>query len=357
MRVIRRLSRLRHSAALRRLVRETRLSPEGFVYPLFVVGGSGVRNAIPSMPGQHQLSVDQLPAEAAELRALGIPAVLLFGIPSTKDEQGSGAYAADCIVQQAVRALKQSDPALLVITDVCLCEYTSHGHCGVLGSLPPTESLPAGRQVGGMSSAPDAPAFRPGSRSEPEVDNDATLPLLARTALSHAQAGADMVAPSAMMDGQVAAIRQALDEGGFPQIPIMAYSAKYASAFYGPFREAAESAPQFGDRKGYQMDPPNAREALREIEADIAEGADIVMVKPALAYLDVLARARERFDLPLAAYNVSGEYAMIKAAAVNGWLDERRVTLEVLTAIKRAGADIIITYHAKEAARWLQSPS
>jgi porphobilinogen synthase len=320
-----RLRRLRRTEALRRLVRETRLSPEGFVYPLFVISGRGVRNAIPSMPGQHQLSVDQLSAEAAELRALGIPAVLLFGIPSMKDEQGSGAYAADGIVQQAVRALKQADPELLVITDVCLCEYTSHGHCGVV--------------------------------KDGEVDNDATLPLLARTALSQAQAGADMVAPSAMMDGQVAAIRQALDEGGFPHIPIMAYAAKYASAFYGPFREAAESAPQFGDRRGYQMDPPNAREALREIEADIAEGADIVMVKPALAYLDVLARARERFDLPLAAYNVSGEYAMIKAAAANGWLDERRVTLEVLTAIKRAGADIIITYHAKEAARWLQSPS
>jgi porphobilinogen synthase len=320
-----RLRRLRRTEALRRLVRETRLSPEGFVYPLFVVGGSGVRNAIASMPGQHQLSLDQLPAEAQELRALGIPAVLLFGIPSTKDEQGSGAYAADGIVQEAVRALKQADAELLVITDVCLCEYTSHGHCGVV--------------------------------KDGEVDNDATLPLLARTALSHAQAGADMVAPSAMMDGQVAAIRQALDESGFPHIPIMGYAAKYASAFYGPFREAAESAPQFGDRRGYQMDPPNAREALREIEADIAEGADIVMVKPALAYLDVLARARERFDLPLAAYNVSGEYAMIKAAAANGWLDERRVTLEVLTAIKRAGADIIITYHAKEAARWLQSPS
>jgi len=318
---VERFRRLRRTEALRRLVRETRLSPEGFVYPLFVVHGSGVRNAIPSMPGQHQLSVDQLAAEAAELRSLGIPAVLLFGIPSAKDEQGSGAYAPDGIVQQAVRALKQADPELLVITDVCLCEYTSHGHCGII--------------------------------KDGDVDNDATLPLLARTALSHAQAGADMVAPSAMMDGQVAAIRDALDESGFPHIPIMAYSAKYASAFYGPFREAAESAPQFGDRRGYQMDPPNVREALREIEADIDEGADIVMVKPALAYLDVISRACECCDLPLAAYNVSGEYAMIKAAAANGWLDERRVTLEVLTAIKRAGADIIITYHAKEAARWL----
>jgi porphobilinogen synthase len=318
----RRLRRGRTTNAIRRLVRETRLSPEDFVYPLFVVHGSGVRNAIPSMPGQAQLSVDQLPAEAQELRELGIPAVLLFGIPASKDEQATGAYLPDGIVQQAVRALKQADPALLVITDVCLCEYTSHGHCGIV--------------------------------KDGDVDNDATLPLLARTALSHAQAGAGMVAPSAMMDGQVAAIRQALDENGFGQTPIMAYAAKYASAFYGPFREAAESAPQFGDRCGYQMDPANVREALREIKADVAEGADIVMVKPALAYLDVLARARQRFDLPLAAYNVSGEYAMIKAAAANGWLDEKRVVLEVLTAIKRAGADIVITYHAKDAARWLK---
>jgi len=317
-----RLRRLRYSGALRRLVRETRLSAEDFVYPLFVVHGSGVRNAIPSMPGQYQLSLDQLPAEAQELRALGIPAVLLFGIPASKDEQASEAYAPDGIVQQAVRALKQADPDLLVVTDVCLCEYTSHGHCGIV--------------------------------RDGDVDNDATLPLLAQTALSHAQAGADMVAPSAMMDGQVAAIRQTLDENGFAQTPIMAYAAKYASAFYGPFREAAESTPQFGDRCGYQMDPANAREALREIESDVAEGADIVMVKPALAYLDVLARARQRFDLPLATYNVSGEYAMIKAAAANGWLDERRIVLEVLTAIKRAGADIVITYHAKEAARWLR---
>ena len=317
-----RFRRLRSAEALRRLVRETRLSPEDFVYPLFVVHGSGVRNAIPSMPGQSQLSLDQLPAEAQDLRSLGIPAVLLFGIPASKDDEGSEAHAEDGIVQLAVRTLKEADPALLVITDVCLCEYTSHGHCGVV-------------REGG-------------------VDNDATLPLLARTAVSHARAGADVVAPSAMMDGQVAAIRAALDEAGFVQTPIMAYAAKYASAFYGPFREAAESAPQFGDRCGYQMDPPNAREALREIESDIAEGADIVMVKPALAYLDVLARARARFGTPLAAYNVSGEYAMIKAAAANGWLDERRVTLELLTAIKRAGADILLTYHAKEAARWLR---
>jgi porphobilinogen synthase len=319
---MRRMRRLRQAEDLRRLVRETRLSADDFVYPLFVVHGSGVRTEIPSMPGQYQISVDQLAGEARELRELGIPAVLLFGIPATKDEQASEAYAADGIVQQAVRALKQADPGLVVITDVCLCEYTSHGHCGIV--------------------------------RDGDVDNDATLPLLAKTALSHAQAGADMVAPSAMMDGQVAAIRQMLDENGFTQTPIMAYAAKFASAFYGPFREAAESAPQFGDRRGYQMDPANSREALREIEDDVAEGADIVMVKPALPYLDVLARARQRFDLPLATYNVSGEYAMIKAAAANGWLDEKRVVLETLTAIKRAGADIIITYHAKDVARWLR---
>ncbi len=317
-----RLRRLRRTEGLRRLVRETRLSAEDFVYPLFVVHGSSVRTEIASMPGQYQLSVDQLVGEAGELRGLGVPAVLLFGIPAAKDEQASEAYAANGIVQQAVKALKQADPDLVVITDVCLCEYTSHGHCGIV--------------------------------RDGEVDNDATLPLLAKTALSHAQAGADMVAPSAMMDGQVAAIRQALDENGFGQTPIMAYAAKFASAFYGPFREAAESTPQFGDRCGYQMDPANAREALREIESDVAEGADIVMVKPALAYLDVMARARERFDLPLAAYNVSGEYAMIKAAAANGWLDEKRVVLETLTAIRRAGADVIITYHAKDVARWLR---
>jgi porphobilinogen synthase len=316
-----RFRRLRRSEALRGLVRETRLSPADFVYPLFVAHGQGLRQEIESMPGQYHLSVDGLAREAGELRALGIPAVLLFGLPAAKDEQGSEAYADDGIVQEAVRALKRAAPDLVVITDVCLCEYTSHGHCGVV--------------VDG------------------EVDNDRTLELLAHTALSHARAGADMVAPSDMMDGRVAAIRRALDENGFAHLPIMAYAAKYASAFYGPFRVAADSAPQFGDRRGYQMDPPNVREALREIEADIAEGADIVMVKPALAYLDVLARARRRFDLPLAAYNVSGEYAMVKAADRLGWLDGRRAALEVLTAIKRAGADIIVTYHAKEAASWL----
>ena len=318
-----RFRRLRRSEALRRLVAETRLDPRDFVYPLFVMHGSGVRNEIASMPGQYQLSLDQLAAEARELRELNVPAVLLFGLPASKDDRGSEAYAADGIVQDAVRALKDADPGLCVITDVCLCEYTEHGHCGIL-------------------------------TASGEVDNDATLELLAATAVSHAEAGADMVAPSDMMDGHTAALRAALDASGLESTPIMAYAAKYASAFYGPFRVAAESAPAFGDRRGYQMDPPNAREALREIEAEVAEGADIVMVKPALSYLDVLSQARQRFDLPLATYNVSGEYAMVKAAAQNGWLDGKQVTLELLTSIKRAGADIIITYHAKEAARWLQ---
>jgi len=307
---------------LRELVRETRLSPRDFVYPLFVVHGRDIREEIASMPGQFRLSLDLLAGEARELLELGIPAVLLFGVPAAKDEAGSEAYAPDGIVQRAVATLKEAAPELVVITDVCLCQYTSHGHCGIVR--------------GG------------------EVDNDATLELLARTALSHARAGADMVAPSDMMDGRVRAIRRALDAEGFSHIPILAYAAKFASAFYGPFREAAESAPRFGDRRGYQMDPPNLREALREIEADIEEGADIVMVKPALPYLDVLALARWRFDLPLAAYNVSGEYAMVKAAARLGWLEEGRTMLEVLTAIKRAGADIIITYHAKEVARLLR---
>ena len=313
--------RLRRSEGLRRLVAETRLSPSDFIYPLFVTHGENVREEIPSMPGQYRVSLDQVPREADDLLALGIPAVLLFGLPAAKDELGSEAYAEDGIVQRAVRAFKRAAPGLVVVTDVCLCEYTSHGHCGIV---------------------------RNG-----DVDNDRSLELLAKTAVSHARAGADMVAPSDMMDGRVLEIREELDEAGFAATPIMAYSAKYASAFYGPFREAADSAPQFGDRRGYQMDAPNAREALLEIEDDISEGADIVMVKPALAYLDVLSRARDAFELPLAAYNVSGEYSMVKAAAHNGWIDERRITLEILTAIKRAGADIIITYHAKDAARWL----
>jgi porphobilinogen synthase len=317
-----RFRRLRTSEPIRSLVRETRLSPEGIVYPLFVVPGEGVREEIVSMPGQFHLSVDQLAREAEELRSLGIPAVMLFGLPASKDEVGSGAYAPGGIAQQAVRALKDAAPELVVITDICLCEYTSHGHCGVV--------TPAG-----------------------EVDNDATLPLLARAAVSHVEAGADMVAPSDMMDGRVAAIRASLDDAGFGSTPIMAYSAKQASAFYGPFRVAAGSAPQFGDRRSYQMDAANSREAMREIEADIAEGADIVMVKPALPNLDLIARARDRFDVPLAAYNVSGEYAMVKAASAAGYLDERRAIFEILSGIVRAGADIVITYHAKEVARWL----
>jgi porphobilinogen synthase len=316
-----RFRRVRQNAILRELVRETSLAPSDFVMPLFVMHGRQQRVEIPSMPGQFQLSIDQLPAEADELQRLGIPAVLLFGLPAGKDPVGTEAYAADGIVQQAVRVLKREAPSLAVICDVCLCEYTDHGHCG--------------RIIDG------------------QVDNDSSLELLSRTAISQAEAGADLVAPSDMMDGRVAAIRLALDDRGFNGVPILAYAAKYASAFYGPFREAAGSAPQFGDRRGYQMDPGNAREALREIEEDIAEGADMVMVKPALAYLDVLARARQRFDIPLCAYNVSGEYAMVKAAAANGWLDEKRIVLEILTAIKRAGADFILTYHAKEASRWL----
>ncbi len=318
----RRLRRLRRTEGLRTLVRETRLLPQDFVYPLFVTHGSGVREEIESMPGQYRMSLDQLASEARELRELRIPAVLLFGLPTLKDEAGSEAYDPDGIVQRAVRMLKRADPDLVVITDVCLCEYTSHGHCGVV-------------QGAG-------------------VDNDKTLPLLARTAISQAEAGADIIAPSDMMDGRVATIREALDESGFGATPIMAYAAKQASAFYGPFRVAADSAPQFGDRRSYQMDPANLREAMREIEADIEEGADIVMVKPALSNLDIIAHARDRYDLTLAAYNVSGEYSMIKTAAAAGFLDGPRATLEVLTGIKRAGADIIITYHAKEAAGWLR---
>ncbi len=317
-----RLRRLRRTEAMRSMVRETPLSPSGFIYPLFVVHGRGVKDPILPMPGCFQFSLDQLPAEAEEIASLGIPAVLLFGVPSTKDSLGSEAYDPEGIIQQAVRTIKEASPDTLVVTDVCLCEYTDHGHCGVV--------------LNG------------------EVDNDQTLDLLARTALSHAQAGADMVAPSAMMDGQILAIRHALDANGYTNTPIMAYAAKYSSAFFGPFRVAADSAPQFGDRRSYQMDPANGRMAMREVEQDVQEGADIIMVKPALPYLDVIARVKAQYDYPVAAYNVSGEYSMLKAAAANGWLDERRATLEALTAIKRAGADIIITYHAKEAARWLK---
>jgi porphobilinogen synthase len=314
--------RLREKPLLRRLVRETTLAAADFVYPLFVVHGRGIREPIGSMPGQFRFSVDELVKDVKDVAGQGIPAVLLFGVPEEKDARGSEAYAEDGIVQQAVRAVKDVVPDLLVVTDVCLCQYTSHGHCGVV--------------EGGT------------------VRNDPTLELLARTAVSHAEAGADMVAPSDMMDGRVGAIREALDEANLVEVPIMAYSAKYASAFYGPFREAAESAPQFGDRRAYQMDPANAAEAMREIALDLDEGADIVMVKPALPYLDVISRARAEFGVPLAAYSVSGEYAMIRAAGRLGWLDEERAMLEALTAIRRAGADVVITYFAREAARLLE---
>ena len=314
--------RLRNSETLRAMVRETRLDAGDLIYPLFVVPGEGVRNEVASMPGVFQISLDQLPGEIDELKSLGIPAVILFGLPESKDEAGSGAYAEDGIVQQAIRAIKAHDSEYHVITDVCMCEYTSHGHCGALDE-------------------------------HGCVINDVTLELLAQVAVSHAEAGADMVAPSDMMDGRVGAIRSALDAEGYADTPIMSYAAKYASAYYGPFRDAADSAPAFGDRRGYQMDPANTDEALREVALDIAEGADIVMVKPALAYMDVIRRVKEQFGYPTAAYNVSGEYAMVKAAAANGWIDEKRVVLETLTAMKRAGADLILTYHAKDAARWL----
>ena len=313
-----RLRRTRQNEKLRGLVRETHLAVDQLIYPLFIAEGIHEPHEIASMPGIVQWPLEQLGREAERIASLGIPAVLLFGIPSEKDEVGSQAYNSRGIIQEAIRLLKSVNPELLVITDVCLCEYTSHGHCGLIHN---------------------------GS-----VQNDTSLELLARMALTHAEAGADLVAPSDMMDGRVGAIRHVLDEQGFNQTPIMAYSAKFASAFYGPFREAAGSTPQFGDRRAYQMDPSNVREALREVELDIAEGADIVMVKPAMAYMDVIRQVRDRYDLPIAAYNVSGEFAMIKAAAQNGWIDERRVAMEVLTGIKRAGADMIITYFAPDVA-------
>jgi porphobilinogen synthase len=313
--------RMRKNENFRRMIRETKLSVDDFMYPLFVVSGKGVKKPIVSMPGNYQMSIDQLVKEVKTAREAGIPALLLFGIPDRKDEVASGAFARDGLMQRTIREIKNKVPEILVVTDVCLCEYTSHGHCGMI--------------------------------EKGEVDNDSTLEVLAETAVSHARAGADMVAPSAMMDGQIGAIREGLDEAGFENIPIMAYSAKYASCFYGPFRDAAECAPQFGDRKAYQMDPANSDEAIREITLDVEEGADIIMVKPALAYLDIIRRAREEFDLPIAAYNVSGEFAMIKAAAQLGWLDGQRAMMEVLTSIKRAGTDIIITYFALEAAKVL----
>jgi porphobilinogen synthase len=318
-----RLRRMRKTSGLRGLVRETDLSVGHLVYPLFVTHGSDRREPIAAMPGIERLTISHLEDEAGEIAALGIPAVLLFGIPSDKDEAASGAYDPEGIVQLAVRALKQAQPELTVITDVCLCEYMSHGHCGVV-------------------------------REDGQVDNDVTLELLAKTAISHAESGADAVAPSDMMDGRVGAIRSQLDQEGHSDLPIVAYSAKFASAFYGPFREAADSAPAFGDRRGYQMDPANAREAVREATIDVDEGADVVMVKPALPYLDVIQRVREAVSVPVAAYNVSGEYAALKAAAARGWLDERQAALESLTAIRRAGADMIVTYHAREVAEWLR---
>jgi porphobilinogen synthase len=313
--------RLRRTDALRGLVRETQLSTHGLVYPMFACPGANMRTEVSSMPGIYQQSSDQIVEECREVAGLGIPAVILFGLPEHKDETGSEAFAAHGAVQRSIEAIRKAKLDLIVITDVCLCEYTSHGHCGVI--------------------------------ENGEVANDPTLKILADAALSHARAGADIVAPSDMMDGRVAAIRQKLDENNFENVAILSYAAKYCSGFYGPFREAAQSAPQFGDRRSYQMDPANAREALREVALDIEEGADMIMVKPALPYLDVIQRVRERFEVPVGAYNVSGEFAMVKAAARNGWLDEKRIVLEILTGIQRAGASIILTYHAKDAARWL----
>jgi porphobilinogen synthase len=318
-----RLRRLRATRALRGLVRETQLTPSDFVYPMFVAHGVDRREPIDAMPGVDHLSIDHAVQEAGEAAALGIPAVLIFGLPASKDEEGSGAWDDEGVVQLATRAIKEAHPDLLVITDLCLCEYTSHGHCGVV-------------------------------RPDGAVDNDATLELLSRTAVSQARAGADIIAPSDMMDGRVGSIRTALDEDGLSEVPILAYSAKFASAFYGPFREAADSAPAFGDRRAYQMDPANGDEAIREARLDVEEGADIVMVKPALPYLDLIRRIKDETRMPLAAYNVSGEYAMVKAAAAAGYMDEQATVLELLTSIRRAGADIVITYHAKDAARWLQ---
>lgn len=330
--------RLRQSPALRQMLRETELSPSDFVYPLFVRPGKDVQRPIPSMPGIYQWSVDRLPAEMEEIARLGIPAVILFGIPAEKDPIGKENFDPEGVVQQAIRAIKDTTPEMVVMTDVCMCEYTDHGHCGVLNLPPP---------VGGELPDNHLP--------EGYVLNDPSLEIIGRVAVSHAEAGADIVAPSGMLDGMVQALRRALDDAQFENVPILSYAVKYASAFYGPFRDAAESPPKFGDRKSHQMDPANAREALREAALDVAEGADMLMVKPALPYLDIIRRVRERFpEYPLGAYNVSGEYAMIKAAAANGWLDECGTVLEALTSIKRAGADFILTYHAKDAARWLR---
>jgi len=314
--------RLRRNEALRSLVRETRLTAASLIYPMFVCPGTKVRQEVSSMPGVYQQSVDQIVEEAREVESLGIPGIILFGLPETKDPRGVSSLNKQGVVQRAIEAIRKAKLKLLILTDVCLCEYTDHGHCGIV--------------------------------EDGEVANDATLEILAQQALSHARAGADIVAPSDMMDGRVAAIRKMLDANKFENIAILSYAAKYCSGFYGPFREAAQSAPQFGDRRSYQMDPANAREALKEVKMDLEEGADMVMVKPALAYLDIIRRVRDQFDVPVAAYNVSGEYAMVKAAAQNGWVDEKRVVLEILTGIQRAGADILLTYHAKEVARWLK---
>jgi len=355
-----RLRRLRSTEAMRRFVRETHLSADGFVYPLFVCPGEGVRKEVRSMPGVYNLSVDEAVKEAAEAKALGIPSVILFGLPEKKDETATGAWAEDGIVQRAARAIKREVPGLLVMGDVCLCEYMSHGHCGIVrprgasgeGSQPgsgsdalKSKTTPVPQSVGAAATVTPTTEF--------EIVNDASLEILAKTAVSQARAGMDIIAPSDMMDGRVAAIRTALDMNGFENIPVLSYAAKFASGFYGPFREAADSAPAFGDRRSYQMDSGNLREAMREIELDLQEGADMIMVKPAIAYLDVIAEARRRFDVPIAAYQVSGEYAMIKAAAQNGWIDHDRVMMESLLGIYRAGATIILTYFAKDAAKLL----
>ncbi|HWC19788.1 MAG TPA: porphobilinogen synthase [Terriglobales bacterium] len=339
-----RLRRLRQNETLRSMVRETRLTPESFVYPLFVCPGQGVRKAINSMPGVFNLSIDRLIEEAREAHSLGIPAVILFGLPEKKDDQASGAWAEDGIVQRATRTLKREVPGLVVMGDVCLCEYMPHGHCGVVKKISTS---------GAAQSASGGAATATQRVDEYEIENDATLQILARTAVSQAKAGADIIAPSDMMDGRVGAIRAALDSAGFSNTPILSYAAKFASGFYGPFREAADSAPQFGDRRSYQMDGANIREAMREIDTDLREGADMIMVKPAMPYLDVISAARKRFDVPIAAYQVSGEYAMIQAAALNGWLDRERVIMESLLSIRRAGAGTILTYFAKDAAKVL----
>jgi porphobilinogen synthase len=359
---ITRLRRLRRTAELRNMVTETRLTPDSFVYPMFVCPGEGVRKEVGSMPGVCNLSVDEAVKEAEQVHALGIPSVILFGLPEKKDEVATGAWAEDGIVQQAARALKREVPGMILMGDVCLCEYMSHGHCGIVKAAPAAKSLGAAARtvVAGKNPAEKQKILKKAAdrvarvvQDSYEIVNDASLELLARTSVSLAKAGIDIIAPSDMMDGRVAAIRKALDEAGLINTPILSYAAKFASGFYGPFREAADSAPQFGDRRSYQMDGANIREAMREIALDIEEGADMIMVKPAMPYLDVIAAARARFDLPLAAYQVSGEYAMIEAAARNNWIDRDRVMMESLLSIRRAGASIILTYHAKDAARLL----